>query len=260
MDVDIENAMASDSATVVQTNTENADKLSATVYKQQSLDDKVVNAMYALYAKHYCDTTKQVFTADLNTKTHVLLLQDSSDNVCGFTTIELYNTNVTGHEISVIFSGDTIVDPKLWGQTALAFEWLRFIGKIKKHAPDKPLYWLLIVKGHRTYRYLSTFALCYTPHHSNTASSQLSELLNKLASDKFNDCFNASTGIARFGPNSGHLNEQLAEIPATHSKRADVDYFLKRNPGYQQGDELVCLCELSENNMRPLAKRIFLSV
>ena len=40
-------------------------------------------------------------------------------------------------------------------------------------------------------------------------------------------------------------------------KRPDVAYFLQCNPGYASGDELVCLCELSTDNMRPLTRRLF---
>ena len=30
--------------------------------------------------------------------------------------------------------------------------------------PEQPLYWFLIVKGHRTYRYLSAFSVDFHPH------------------------------------------------------------------------------------------------
>jgi hypothetical protein len=34
-----------------------------------------------------------------------------------------------------------------------------------------------------------------------------------------------------------------------------VRFFLTRNPGYREGDELVCLAELAAANMRSLAAR-----
>lgn len=33
---------------------------------------------------------------------------------------------------------------------------------------------------------------------------------------------------------------------------------MQRNPGYRQGDELVCLCEVAASNLKPLAQRVFL--
>src|SRR3546814_15004539 len=47
------------------------------------------------------------------------------------------------------------------------------------------------------------------------------------------------------------------EIPEKDRRRPDVLFFLQRNPGYDQGDELVCLTELSLENQNPLAARIF---
>ena len=34
-------------------------------------------------------------------------------------------------------------------------------------------------------------------------------------------------------------------------------FFLRSNPGYLRGEELVCLTELASDNLRPLARRVF---
>jgi len=252
--------IATDSILVSRENPYRSTDLSASVVKLQELTDSHVEIMYALYSEHYAETEQEKFVKDLYDKTHIFLLNNSEGELCGFSTLELYESSFCGQRIMVAFSGDTIIVPKYWGSNALAFEWLRFMGRIKKRDPDLALYWLLIVKGHRTYRYLSAFALRYTPHHMQAPSSYQTKLLNTLASQKFGSCFDANTGIARFGPHSGRLNTCLAQIPAAHSKRAAVRYFLERNPGYKHGDELVCLCELSDCNMRPLARRVFLAI
>ena len=123
--------------------------------------------------------------------------------------------------------------------------------------PSLPLYWLLIVKGHRTYRYLSTFARHYVPHHRQQPTADEIELMRALAAEKFGDSFDAETGIVRFGPQSGHLTDELADVPDRHRRLPAVSYFLERNPGYRDGDELVCLCLLAEDNLKPFAQRIF---
>ncbi len=232
--------------------------LSASVVERSTLNKKLIERMFALYAKHYSDTAWSTFTNDLSSKTHVLLLRNGEDLLCGFTTLQLYETNAAGERLRVVFSGDTIIEPCHWGNNALAFEWLRFIGQVQRSNPTLPLYWLLIVKGHRTYRYLSTFALRYIPHHNHASSEQLTDLLNAIALEKFGNAFNPDTGIARFGPRSGRLNSQLADIPAAHLKREAVRFFVELNPDYRLGDELVCLCKVCEDNMRPLARRVFL--
>ena len=50
---------------------------------------------------------------------------------------------------------------------------------------------------------------------------------------------------------------RLARVPAGRQKDPRVRFFLERNPGYAAGDELVCLTEVGEGNMKGLAKRLY---
>jgi hypothetical protein len=64
-------------------------------------------------------------------------------------------------------------------------------------------------------------------------------------------------GILHFVESRGHLRESWAAIPEKDLRHEEVRFFLERNPGYKHGDELVCLCELTEDNLKPLSQRIF---
>jgi hypothetical protein len=214
-------------------------------------------AMYALYRSNYADTQPSLFARDLAAKTHVVILEDHSGTLRGFSTLEIYESRVSGRRVRVIYSGDTIVDPEHWGSSALAFEWLRLAGETKIQQPGVPLYWLLIVKGHRTYRFLSTFAYRYIPHHCEAPASAEIALRDALAREKFGAAFDAASAIARFSQPQGRLTEELAKIPERHRRLAEVEFFLHSNPHYSRGDELVCLCELSAENLKPIARRVF---
>ena len=230
----------------------------ATVVPRGTLAAGIVPAMYRLYATHYADTDADTFARDLDAKTHVLLLRDGAGGLCGFSTLEIYVAErPDGAPIRVVYSGDTIIEPAHWGNSALAFEWLRFVGRVERSEPAVPLYWLLIVKGHRTYRFLSTFAKRYVPHHALSADPAEVALRDALAREKFGAAYDPVSGIARFGACAGRLNRSLAEVSEAHRARPPVAFFLARNPGYRDGDELVCLCELARANLKPLAQRVF---
>jgi hypothetical protein len=231
--------------------------LCAAVVPRAAIDVAAVDAMYRLYSRHYLDTTRATFDRDLNVKTHVLLLTAGAAEVCGFSTLQLYSSAAAGYPVRVLYSGDTIVDPEFWGSATLAVEWLRFAGDVARQQPGTPLYWLLIVKGHRTYRFLPTFARRYVPHHGEPATDDERELLEALAEEKFGACFDRPTGLVRFATPQGRLATALADIPEQHRRLPPVAYFLKRNPGYRNGDELVCLCELATSNLKPFAARAF---
>src|SRR4030095_16178745 len=65
--------------------------------------------------------------------------------------------------IRVLYSGDTVVDREHWGQQALSFAWVRHLGVLAQRFPRERLVWFLLVKGHRTYRYLHVFARTFFP-------------------------------------------------------------------------------------------------
>ena len=232
------------------------DSLSAQFVSCNELDAGTIKAMFELYASNYADTSDEIFRRDLERKTHVLLLTHADESLRGFTTLELYSSDAAGRPVRVLFSGDTVVDPAYWGSPALALEWIRFAGTIARQH-ETPLYWLLIVKGHRTYRFLPAFAKHYIPHHRFPDSAGDRALLSALAREKFGDFFDNVSGVVRFPTPQGRLIDELADVPGKHRKLRSVAHFLKLNPGYRNGDELVCLCRLALDNLRPLAARAF---
>ena len=133
------------------------------VREPASLDEAERREMFALFRRYYEAASYGRFLADLADKTSVLLLRDEGGAVCGFSTLALYERAFAGSPLRVLFSGDTVVDERHWGQQALAFAWLRLAGEIKAERPQTPLYWFLISKGHRTYRYLSAFSREFYP-------------------------------------------------------------------------------------------------
>jgi hypothetical protein len=142
-----------------------------------------------------------------------------------------------------------------WGQQALAFAWIRRMGELAREGAA-PLYWLLLVKGHRTYKYLSVFALRFFPHWQQD-EPELQALASRLARARFGDEYLPGAGIVRFASSRGQLRPEIALPSAAECAKAATRHFLACNPGYAQGDELVCLCELAAHNMRPLARRLF---
>jgi hypothetical protein len=213
--------------------------------------------MWDLYRRFYSGTQHALFDSDLAAKDSLLLLRDAQHRIQGFSTIAIGVTQLHGRDIRYVFSGDTIVERACWGSQALAFSWLRYVGELKRAEPGLPLFWFLIVKGHRTFRYLPTFAREFYPHWDRGTPDFVDALMRQLAHERFGDAFDADHGLVRYPESHGHLAEDYAEANEREAAREDVSFFLRRNPGYRGGDELVCLCELSAENLRPLARRVF---
>jgi hypothetical protein len=223
--------------------------------KIQDLTDDDLVRMSGLFLSHYDACTQAQMRADLKTKCEALLLFHNSEMV-GFTTLQVYEQQWAGRQIRIVYSGDTVVDHRHWGQQALAFSWISHIRNIRDEKPMLPLYWFVIIKGHRTFKYLSTFAKSFYPHWS-LERLDLKPLADQLAREKFGDRYNCNTGIVEYDRSQGHLKNGIS-LPGSHDmNKAPVRFFVTRNPDYLIGHELVCICELEENNMKPFTRRIF---
>ncbi|MCU7883752.1 MAG: hypothetical protein KZQ82_06080 [Candidatus Thiodiazotropha sp. (ex Lucinoma annulata)] len=226
------------------------------ILKVAELTETTLSDMSRIYLAHYDSCDEERFRNDLTVKTEALLVYQQRELV-GFTLYALYRETWQESPVRIIYSGDTVVDHAHWGQQALAFSWLSRAGQIKRYEPEIPLYWFLIVKGHRTYRYLPTFSRVFHPHWSKP-SMDLKSLADWLAKKKFGTDYDPGSGVVAFKQSRGHLNEAYAHPTSKEVSKEAVQFFLRRNPGYLRGEELVCLCELHEENLRPLAQRLFI--
>lgn len=233
--------------------------ITAQVLDVATLSEGERRAMYALYERYYDASSWPLFASDLAGKDRVVTLRDETGTMQGFSTLAIYQRHFGGAPMRVIFSGDTVVDESHWGQQALAFAWLRLAGALKAERPEVPLYWLLISKGHRTYRYLPAFSRAFHPSPDDAAEGPLCALRDLLARDRFGGNYDAAAGVVRFPESHGHLRGGYADVPEAHRHRPEVAFFLERNPGYARGDELVCVCELAPDKLRPIARRAFLA-
>lgn len=231
--------------------------LTASVRETGSIDGRSVDLMYRLYDRYYDAASETRFHSDLRGKHYVILLHDRQGDLRGFSTLAVDETQTAGGRVRSIFSGDTIIDQSCWGEQALAFEWIRLAGRIKAEAPNMPLYWFLIVKGFRTYRYLPAFALRYYPSWSDVTPDHVQAVLDHLARQRFGDAYDPERGVVAFPVSRGHLRGPWADVPAEDLQRPEVQFFLERNPGYVRGEELACITELAPHNLRPLARRLF---
>ncbi|MDR3159239.1 MAG: hypothetical protein LBU11_09600 [Zoogloeaceae bacterium] len=220
-----------------------------------ALPEAVVAAMTDLYLAWYDGTSPELFRGDLREKDEAILLYHEN-RLVGFTALQTWNTEWRGKPARIVYSGDTIVDRPHWGQQALAFAWIARVGRIQREAPESPLYWFLLVKGHRTFKYLSVFGKRFFPHWQEDCP-ELRALAEQLAREKFGACYDPQSGVVHFPVSRGHMKAGISEPRPEELTKPAARFFLRRNPGYRQGDELVCLCALEAANMKPLAARIF---
>jgi len=231
--------------------------LAATIVAVRDLDDRQRNAMFAIFARHYDEVSRDRFEVDLAEKDGVVILTGPDGLLSGFSTQKTLRAQVGGREVRALFSGDTVIDRSQWGEQELCRGWSRYAGMVLAEEPGTPLYWLLVSKGYRTYLYLPLFFREFYPRVDVAVPPFDHQVLDTFASLKFGEHYDSSTGLIAFPHSMGQLTGELAMVPPHRRDHAHVRFFLERNPDYARGTELACLAEISLANLTSFGRRLF---
>ncbi|MEM7065919.1 MAG: hypothetical protein AAF572_22485 [Cyanobacteria bacterium P01_B01_bin.77] len=219
-----------------------------------TLDADDREAMYSLLTHHFSGVTPGTFANDLAGKNWVILIKNKMGHLKGFSTLRLYDVIVKGECLSVVYSGDTIVDPTAWSSATLPRAWIQAINQL--HRPNKRLFWLLISSGFRTYRLLPTFWQRFYPHYDRPTPLAMQQLMHTLARQQFGHGYDPTTGIVRF-PYPQRLSPILGTVTPERRTDPHIHFFEQANPGHAQGDELVCLTEICVDNLTAAGRRMW---
>lgn len=212
--------------------------------------------MYALMSAHYDHVQRATFEADLAEKECVIMLRDERGQVRGFSTQMVLRVSVAGRTVTALFSGDTIVAPEYWAQNPLSRLWGRYALSLIERYDDRPLYWFLISKGYKTYRFLPLFFHLFWPRFDQELPRSATRMLTALGTAKFPQSFDVATGIIRAEQQQCRLRPAVAPIDERRRRDPHVAFFEQRNPGHGRGDELCCLAPLNRQNFTPAAWRV----
>ena len=229
-------------------------RLKGTLVPRTALSSAMERAMFALLDLHFNGVDWPTFQADLSEKNWVIVLEDEEGVLRGFSTLLLYRTQAPGGPVSVVYSGDTIVERAWWGSPALPRTWIQSVKQLTPMNGCSDLYWLLLTSGYRTYRFLPVFFRDFHPRF-NVESSASAAMVDAIALERFGSRYDPRIGVVRF-PRPQVLAPDLLEVSKGRTEDAHVRFFLARNPGYVRGDELVCLTRVHDDNLTPVGRRM----
>lgn len=213
--------------------------------------------MFDLMSENYDGVRRETFEMDLTEKSDVILLEDNEiSELKGFSTLVVLEELVRGAATRALFSGDTIIDKAYWGDTELEHHWGRYAFSLIDKNPDVPLFWFLMSKGYKTYRFLPVFFNEFYPRAGTLTPDYEQEVLDTFARKKYPMNYDSSSGLVLFEGSKDRLKQGVADIDERRMRDPNIRYFLERNPNWQQGDELCCLIPLKKDNFNRMAKRV----
>ncbi len=212
--------------------------------------------MFALMESYYEGIERTTFDTDLDEKDWVIqLLDEETNQLKGFSTQMLFQVEVTGRAVRALFSGDTIIDRDARGERNLFQVSGWFLRSLMSAYPDEELYWFLISKGYKTYRFLPLFFHEFYPRFDTPTPAHFAAVIDALAGRKFPDGYDRASGLVRAGANSCRLRPGVAEITPDRLNDPHVRFFSERNPRHANGDELCCIAPITLANFTPAAYR-----
>jgi len=214
-------------------------RLKGRTVRVTGLDLQARRAAFDLFAASYEGASWATFQRDLDAKQFAILLHDvRTGELKGFSTVQLSPAG----KATVVFSGDTVIDPEYWGQKELQRRFAALILRLKLRRPWRPVYWFLISKGFRTYLIMVNRCPRSIPRYDQPDDPGLRRLLDALARGRFGDKYDPAAGVAR-DLGADRVRQGVAPIDGALLANPHVRFFLQQNPGHVRGDELCCLAE-----------------
>lgn len=220
--------------------------LKAAIVSVNRLTPEDKTCMLRLMQAYYDSVTEPQFLSDLSKKDAVILLKDQSRKIQGFSTLASVRIKLDGKPIRAIFSGDTVIDKKYWGQRALGKAFLRYLFIEKLKSPFKPLYWLLISKGYKTYLMMANNFSEHYPRFERPTPARAKLMLDAFYSILYPEHYNPKTGLIESQTDACRLKSGVAGIPTALLKsNPKVAFFEQCNPQWPQGAELACIARMT---------------
>ena len=213
------------------------------------LDTATKASMVGLLGQHFERVTPDVFEADLIDKTHAVVLFDEQGELAGFSTFAVYTAmGPSGEPATIVCSGDTIVAPSARRSSMLPSAWIQSVHELHGQTENTGLYWLLITSGYRTYRFLPVFVKAYCPGVGQNSTNDITRCMDRLAAERWGEQYDPEAGVVRLA-HAQPLHPHLSEVPEGRQADPHIAFFLKKNPGHADGDELVSLACLDASNL-----------
>lgn len=214
-------------------------------------------AMFELMQQYYAAVNPDTFNVDLQEKDWVIMLfEPQTGKLCGFSTQMLISLPMEEQIVTVLFSGDTIIAREYWGDVALSHVWGNLVWSLIDRYPPNTLYWFLISKGYKTYRFLPVFFKEFYPRYDCPTPAWARHLIDRLGQHKFPHAYDAAAGLIRAYPGKDYLLHGIADITPERLQDPHIRFFLTQNPQHDLGEELCCIAPLTQENFTPAGIRV----
>jgi hypothetical protein len=204
-------------------------------------------ACFELLDRLFLGVTWDVFVRDFDDKEAVILLRDAeTGTIGGFSTLTELELPVAGELVPVVFSGDTAVLPEYRASFRLGQELVRYLHAAFERHPGRPVSYVLISKGWRTYKILPFFFREFFPRHDAATPDLERALIDAFGKARYPERY--VDGVIRAAGEQAQRVRPDGVDALPLRLDPHTAFFLRANEGYLAGDELVCAARIEPAN------------
>ena len=223
-----------------------------------SLSETELARMFELLSLEFLGVHREDFLRDLAEKESVMLLraQGAQGMIVGFSTLMTLELPGANGPVRAVFSGDTTVLPQYRCSTGIGIEAVKYFLKTMQAFPGREIYYVLISKGWRTYRILPFFFKRFAPSYDAETSLEDTDIIDAFGRTKYPHSYEKGSGLIRFANEAQRLMPDTIDARPPAYEDEHVEFFIKKNPTYLSGTELVCVAKICFDNFTDAARRI----
>jgi hypothetical protein len=207
--------------------------------------------------KTFFDTDRAYSESKLKEYQLVALFRSRNDDrLVGMASMDIYPSTFRGRRIAVIYTSHVLLRQEYRGHNLIQrLGWWTFL-KTRLRFPFHSIYWFFETFSYKGYLLLPRNFREYWPRMDRKMPEEERALMDQLATRTYGADWRPQLGLVfrsgkkRLKPDAAPLNHNVPLTP-------ELRFFSKANPGYAEGDMLVCLCPLSLTNWLSVGVRAF---
>lgn len=181
--------------------------------------------------------------AVLDASAYVWIGRDGAGEIVATTAVRLLQVRDAGRAAIVIYTAMVAVDPAHRRCGLIQQMGLRSFLLARARTPFRPIYWLSLSASPAAYMQMARNFATFWPRRDQPMPAFARAVLDQALGSLGITAIEQVEGCYRL-PDEFGVSDRAQDPSRWDRSDADVDFFLRVNPGYQRGSDLACLCPL----------------
>lgn len=220
---------------------------SVEVTSTSALTDKQWDDLW-MFSRRFFETSRTCWREDVASMSDIAIVRSMPDGeVVGTAAIDMFLSVHRERTLQVIYTGSVILENAYRGRNILQKIGARCYFQRRREHPTTPIYWLFNSFGYKSYLVLARNMVEYWPNPDQATPEWDETLMDALSERLWGESWDRQRGIVVRNPEK-RLKTKVNAIDPVSTTDPAIDFYLAKNPGYLEGDMLVCMAPLHAKN------------